>query len=177
MMMGPSSHMGRPPLQSRGFGMRGPRAEAMNIGEQKGGFLAKLFQRGTPQATGTMAGFSRANPASGSILEGVKNPQTIQSFLNNTQQVLKTAQQIGPIVQQYGPLVKNLPTMWKLYKGFKQNQNEQQTTTKANNEQASSEKNRPTESSTESSSFEQFEQEKLKSNSAPQGKSIPKLYI
>ncbi len=67
--------------------------------------------------------------------------------------------------------------MWKLYKGFKQNQNEQQTTTKANNEQASSEKNRPTESSTESSSFEQFEQEKLKSNSAPQGKSIPKLYI
>ncbi len=43
MMMGPSSHMGRPPLQSRGFGMRRPRAEAMNIGEQKGGFLQNYF--------------------------------------------------------------------------------------------------------------------------------------
>ena len=46
----------------------------------------------------------------------------IMGFLNNTQQVLKTAQSIGPMVQQfqqYGSLVKNIPAMWKLYRGLK----------------------------------------------------------
>ena len=44
-------------------------------------------------------------------------------FLNNTQQVIKTAQAIGPMVQQYGPLVRNLPALWKLYRGMKDSPN------------------------------------------------------
>jgi hypothetical protein len=49
----------------------------------------------------------------------MSNPSGIMGFLNNTQQVLKTAQSFGPIIQQYGPLVKNIPAMWKLYRGLK----------------------------------------------------------
>lgn len=55
----------------------------------------------------------------GSILQTLSNPDSLTGFINNTQQVLKTAQSIGPMIQQYGPIVKNLPMMWKLYKGFK----------------------------------------------------------
>lgn len=55
----------------------------------------------------------------GSILQTLSNPEGLTGLLNNTQQVLKTAQSIGPMIQQYGPIVKNLPMMWRLYKGFK----------------------------------------------------------
>ena len=55
----------------------------------------------------------------GSLLKSLTNPATINGFLTNTQKVLNTAQQVGPMVNQYGPLVKNIPVMWKLYRGFK----------------------------------------------------------
>ena len=32
---------------------------------------------------------------------------------------MNTAQQVGPMINQYGPLVKNIPVMWKLYRGLK----------------------------------------------------------
>ncbi|WP_456274013.1 VrrA/YqfQ family protein [Bacillus sp. AK031] len=67
------------------------------------------------------AGFQRSSQAGGSFLKNIMNPGSINGFLNNTQNVLKTAQQMGPMIQQfqqYGPLVKNLPAMWKLYRGL-----------------------------------------------------------
>jgi YqfQ-like protein len=56
------------------------------------------------------------------------NPQAINGFLNNTQQVLKAAQSIGPMIQQYAPIVRNLPAMWKLYKGLKEATAESEST-------------------------------------------------
>ena len=55
----------------------------------------------------------------GSILKSFTNPSAINGFLTNTQKVLSTAQQVGPMINQYGPLVKNIPVMWKLYRGLK----------------------------------------------------------
>ncbi|WAA10397.1 VrrA/YqfQ family protein [Fervidibacillus albus] len=54
-----------------------------------------------------------------SVGRNVFNLNRISQFLGQTQQVLNTAQQIGPMVQQYGPLIRNLPALWKLYKGVK----------------------------------------------------------
>ncbi|WP_049663214.1 VrrA/YqfQ family protein [Bacillus sp. FJAT-27231] len=64
-----------------------------------------------------LTGFERQGV--GAVAQKAANPINLQQMLANTQQVLKTVQQFGPIVQQYGPMVKNLPSMWRLYKGLK----------------------------------------------------------
>jgi hypothetical protein len=117
------------------FGMMGqPRPMQGNFqrgAPQKsgGGLLSKILNRGnTAQSAPSQfnplqgaAGFQRSSQAGGSFLKNLMNPGSINGFLNNTQNVLKSAQQMGPMIQQfqqYGPLVKNLPAMWKLYRGL-----------------------------------------------------------
>ncbi|MFD1705425.1 VrrA/YqfQ family protein [Siminovitchia sediminis] len=147
-------------------GMRPP--QGMN---RSGGLLSSLFQRQTPAQTGlSPAGmFSRAPQTGGGFLQGLTNPGNIQSFLNNTQQVIKTAQQIGPMVQQYGPLVKNLPAMWKLYKGFTANQDESNETKQESKELPSS--------GTFEDSIESSSEDLKPVKNRPSGESVPKLYI
>ncbi|TYS01014.1 hypothetical protein FZC84_04575 [Rossellomorea vietnamensis] len=117
-----------------GFGMMGPGGMQGNIprsaGQKSGGLLAKFLNRGGASQTAASqfnplqgtAGFQRSTPAAGgSFLKNIMNPGSLNGFLNNTQQVLRGAQQMGPMIQQvrqYGPLVKNLPAMWKLYRGL-----------------------------------------------------------
>ena len=87
-----------------------------------GGFLSKLLGKGNNRSHGLNAtralGVQQA-AGGGSLLKSLTNPASLNGFLTNTQKVLNTAQQVGPLVQQYGPIVKNLPVMWKLYRGFK----------------------------------------------------------
>jgi hypothetical protein len=95
------------------------RPQQMNTGGG-GGLLSKILGRGNQ--AGRFMGMQTAGKAAsggGGLLQSLSNPGGLTSVLNNTQQVLKTAQQIGPIIQQYGPMIKNLPAMWKIYKGFK----------------------------------------------------------
>jgi len=160
------------------------RPNQMNTGG--GGILSKLFGRGN-QAGGFMGMQSAGRAASGGggLLQSLSNPGGLTSMLNNTQQVLKTAQQIGPMVQQYGPMIKNIPAMWKIYKGFK-------NATK-NTDEASDENSPKIETdSVESSSHEVSENKSTKKKAqrknnqqpvssqrtSPQkGSSIPKMYI
>lgn len=102
---------------------------------KKKGLLSKLLKKGenrrggAPEGGGGLleqftrsaadAGMDRSPQAAGGILQGLMNPGNIGSFLTNTQQVLQTAQQLGPMVSQYGPMVKNIPALWKLYRGLK----------------------------------------------------------
>lgn len=90
-----------------------------------GGLLAKILGKGNAQgsqrgiqAFGGAGRSSATATQTGGLLKSLTDPTAISGFLNNTQRVLNTAQQIGPMVQQYGPLVKNLPAIWKLYRGF-----------------------------------------------------------
>lgn len=114
MMMG----MNRMPQPNMMF--RGP--QQMNRG---GGLLSKILGKGTQARGMGMNGMlgtqtaSRAAAGGGSLLQNLSNPAGISSFLNNTQQVIRTAQTFGPVIQQYGPIVKNIPAMWKIYRGFK----------------------------------------------------------
>lgn len=92
-----------------------------NRGGGGGGLLAKILGRGKQQGgyQGAIPSMERAAAGGGGILKSLANPDALNGFLNNTQTVLKTAQQFGPIIQQYGPLVRNLPSLWKLYRGLK----------------------------------------------------------
>lgn len=124
--MYPNQFGPRPGKQQGQFGpMMGRNQQSRQGG---GGLLAKILGKGgrgrgqsnamtgiLPQAGGT----ARAAGSGGGFLKTLTDPAALNGFLNNTQQVLKTAQQFGPMIQQYGPLVRNLPSMWKLYKGLK----------------------------------------------------------
>lgn len=89
-----------------------------------GGLLARIFRKKTPPMGGFPGMFppgkvGTASAGSGSFLKSITDPSAISGFLNNTQQILSAIQQFTPMVSQYGPLVKNLPAMWKLYRGLK----------------------------------------------------------
>jgi hypothetical protein len=102
---------------------------------QGGGLLAKLLGKSGRGNNSGIPGFAsaaangpvRAASSGGGFLKTLTDPVALNGFLNNTQQVLKTAQQFGPMIQQYGPLVRNLPSMWKLYKGLKDLPNAEET--------------------------------------------------
>ncbi|MBM7691784.1 hypothetical protein JOC77_001194 [Peribacillus deserti] len=93
-----------------------------------GGLISKLLgkksrgpapQAASPFTLPARAASNSAAPGSGGIIQSLTQGGGLTGILNNTQKVLQTVQQVGPIVEQYGPLVKNLPAMWKLYRGLK----------------------------------------------------------
>ncbi|GIN89635.1 hypothetical protein J6TS1_22100 [Siminovitchia terrae] len=179
---GPPMGMFGPPGPQSGGGLFGQSGMPPGQGIDRGGLLSRLFQRQAPAQAGRSAAgmFARAPQAQaggGSLLQGLTNPGGIQSFLNNTQQVLKTAQQIGPMVQQYGPLVRNLPAMWKLYKGFKDSsddsKNEEGKVSESSSKLLSESSSKPL---IESSEHDQ-ESSNRNLSTTQRGESVPKLYI
>jgi hypothetical protein len=155
-------------LQGRGRGQ----------GRRNGGGLLSKILGGKKQGN-QLAGHGGARAALngsggvGSILQTLSNPESLTGFLNNTQQVLRTAQSIGPMIQQYGPIVKNLPMMWKLYKGFKDLPTEEKT------EEIVTEtpimKDTPV--LLESEPVKKVKTEKIQTRNRHNGTSTPKLYI
>ncbi|WP_147532382.1 VrrA/YqfQ family protein [Bacillus marasmi] len=125
-----------PSTQMRRGGFTRQRGQMGSYGQTNsragGGLLAKLFGKTTPQMpqmggggflgmapSATRAAATGGAASGGSLLQTLTNPTAISGFLNNTQQVLNAFQQITPLVSQYGPIVKNLPAMWRLYRGLK----------------------------------------------------------
>lgn len=185
MMMG-MNRMPRPGL----FGG----AQQMNSG---GGLLSRILGRGTAARGMGMNGLmgmqnaGRAAAGGGSFLQNLTNPSGLSGILNNTQQVLKTAQTVGPMIQQYGPIVRNLPAMWKIYRGFKNtpsdSEDEKSETNETSEESKStsndSSKKRKTVKNKKSSSKKGSSMEKQTASkpsttvSREKGASVPKLYI
>lgn len=113
-----------------------------NGGSKGGGLLAKILRRGNQQggAPGGMGSMNRAaSSGGGGFLKTLTNPDALNGLLNNTQTVIKTAQQLGPVFQQYGPLVRNIPSLWKLYKGLKDGTDENDHSETTENENSVSE--------------------------------------
>ncbi|OCA91134.1 hypothetical protein A8F94_04550 [Bacillus sp. FJAT-27225] len=128
--MGPGRH---PFGRSNGFngppspfmGPMPPRSQGQRGGG--GGLLSRLLGKsGRGQVPGREVA-SRAGDAgqSGSILNTLSNPESLNAFLANTQNVIQTVQSFSPLIEQYGPIVKNLPSMWKLYRGLKNTDTEE----------------------------------------------------
>lgn len=183
-------------MQQPRFTSTGPmmgRAQQMNRGG--GGLLAKILGRGQQAGglqginAGGFSGIQSATRASGagagSFLKTLSNPSAINGFLNNTQHVLKTAQSIGPMIQQYGPLVRNLPAMWKIYRGFKDATSESEAAETSSEQPKEDEKEEKEKGEKESRPKNDTKNKKPKKNqkaaSKPMnknnGESIPKLYI
>jgi YqfQ-like protein len=130
-MNGFMGQQGRPPMNMQGMGGGARKGRG-------GGLLAKILRKGDRSngqgqgsilqqfsrdgSAGADSGFDRgpaAGAAGASTIGSLLNPGNITSFLSNTQQVLNAAQQFGPMISQYGPMVKNIPALWKLYRGIK----------------------------------------------------------
>jgi hypothetical protein len=193
-MMGPGpTRQGHSPFGGSFMGPGGPSHPRMNplMGARQparqGGILARILGKGQgaagfPSFGGSTQGATRAAGSGGGLLNALTNPSSINGFLNNTQQVLKTAQQVGPMIQQYGPLVKNLPAMWKLYRGLKDIPNEeeeQEVDSTANESKPSTDKNRENKSTAKpkrrtTSTTSKAEESKRKTVTR---NSTPKLFI
>ncbi len=180
MMRYPQNFTGGRPMMGQTMG-RGQ-------GRRNGGGLLSKILGGKKQGNqmGAFRGLqtaSRAVPNGsrgvGSILQTLSNPDGLTGFLNNTQQVLKTAQSIGPMIQQYGPIVKNLPMMWKLYKGFKdmptEEKSEEDRTEKPIMEKKSVQDEE--EPKKKQKKKKDLENEPVVERKPQNGPSIPKLYI
>ncbi|MFK2824387.1 VrrA/YqfQ family protein [Bacillus sp. B190/17] len=148
-----------------------PRPSAMPRSAGRGLF-GRLKQGGGRGLTG----FERKG--AGSAAQKAADPINLQQILSNTQQVLKTMQQAGPIIEQYGPLVRNLPSMWKLYKGLKTLPEEKKEHIPSDHpsEQPRHEKKKTHDQKDEKKEEEHPPSLKTKSGSAPKT-SQPKLYI
>lgn len=96
-----------PPMPRGGFPLGAARAP-----KQGGGFLASLFGRG---------GGSGLAQGAGTAAKAAGGGSTLTNFMSSTQKVLAAGERVVPMVrqvQQYGPLIKNLPSMWKIYRGL-----------------------------------------------------------
>jgi hypothetical protein len=154
------------------------RGRGRGQGRRNGGGLLSKILGGKKQSNqladhGGMRAASTGTGGVGSILQTLSNPESISGFLNNTQQVLNTVQSIGPMIQQYGPIVKNLPMMWKLYKGFKDLPTEEKVEETATETPIKADK--PV--LTETEPVKTVNPEKDQTRNRPNRTSTPKLYI
>lgn len=122
MMQGPAPY--QRPMMGRGG------AQTRN----GGGILSKLLGGGKGGDTNIQRGAAllgstgaRNAATGGGILKTLTNPASINGFLANSQKFLQTASQVGPMISQYGPMVRNIPAMWKLYRGLSSSSSESST--------------------------------------------------
>ncbi|MBS8264930.1 hypothetical protein DYI25_10805 [Mesobacillus boroniphilus] len=149
---------------------------------QGGGLLSKILGKGTRSQGNGISGLlsggnvpARGATSGGGILKTLADPSALNGFLTNTQKVLNTAQQFGPMVQQYGPLVRNLPSMWKLYRGLKDLPDADEPKAEEETNETSDKKKKPKKSKkANSNSPTQKKTVKKQSNNAA---SSPKLFI
>ncbi len=148
--------------------------------QRSGGLLSRLFggfnqfgaARQGMNTHGGFGGFGQQAARGGGLLKSFTDPNTINNFLTNTQKVLSTANQVGPLVQQYGPIVKNLPMMWKLYRGLK---DAPEFNGKQDESSASSQEEQSNTGLTESS--DSVSEETVTNSKYQPSPSKPKLYI
>ncbi len=168
---------GGPSMNRAGF--RPPRPQRGGGG---GGLLAKLLgnrgnQRGASNPfsfpTSSAAGQATSRGGGGGLLKTLTDPNALNGFLANTEKMLSTAQQIGPMVQQYGPMVKNLPSLWKLYKGFRDLPSESEEDSPKEEVQ----KKKTQSKKKKAAPTGENEKASQRKNSSKKGASAPKLYI
>ena len=115
-MMGAANNAGA--AGARGLFARGAQGAAAGA-PRSGGILSSLFGRGGGAAGNAATAARSVTGAAGAAAQG---GASLTNIMNGTQKVLAAGERIVPMVrqvQQYGPLIKNLPSMWKMYRGLK----------------------------------------------------------
>lgn len=160
----------RPQQPQMGRQANGPIQQTSN----KMGLLSKLFGKSkqNPQNLFTPpSGMKKETRSSGGILDTLKNPEGLNTMLNNTQRVLQAAEQFTPMIQQYGPIVKNLPSIWKMMRAINSNDTKKEKTESKN--ESKNESKQLDSSDIKSGSKKKTNQHPPKKKS----ESVPKLYI
>ncbi len=165
----------QPPQMSRPFGANGPIQQQSNNNK---GLLGKIFGKSkqTPQnlfapPSGVKQETRSSGRSSGGILETLKNPEGLNTMLNNTQRVLQAAEQFTPMIQQYGPIVKNIPSIWKLMRAVSSSDD---TSSDSKKEQTKPEKTPNKQQEFKESAVEERPKQRAKKKKS---ESVPKLYI
>jgi len=183
----------RPTRQQPMFGQMPhyPQLGAMARPRGGGGLLSKIFGRKAAQSQNMVNPFQfqsshvgrAAASSNGSFLQSLMNPNSLTKVLNNTQQVLHTIQSIGPMVQQYGPLIKNLPALWKLYRGLSNSNSDDSNEGTSNKgtddedyEEKTATKKKP-KTSSKKKSTQNKKKDVKKDKKVMKRESVPKLYI
>lgn len=92
--------------------------QAPPMGQQ--GFGANPFTH-SPQNPGQSPQFNMPNtpfPGAAADPSGGQGPSKMDAYMQTANRFLNTAQQFAPVAQQFAPMMRNLPAMWRLYKGF-----------------------------------------------------------
>jgi hypothetical protein len=76
--------------------------------------MAPGFPAGIPAA-----GFAAAAAAPAAAAAAGAVPQ-LDTFLAGANSLFTNAQKFTPYIQQAAPMFKNIPALWRMYKGFKQ---------------------------------------------------------
>lgn len=164
----------------------------MRNGGSGGGILSKLLGGGNKGAAnvakGAASAGARSAGAGGGLLKTITNPASINGFLANSQKFLNTASQLGPMINQYGPMVRNIPAIWKLYRGLKNTDSTNESTTanktkiktneKTNENKTVKQQSQKTKSASKDIEINIHEEElKTEAPKRNSGSSIPKLYV
>ena len=192
---GPANFRGGPgPRGGPGLG-RSPGGSGTRNGGG-GGLLSKLLGGGGNKGAASVAqgaantGARSAAGAGGGLLKTITNPASINGFLANSQKFLNTASQLGPMINQYGPMVRNIPAMWKLYRGLKGSGSADESTAAAKENKPVNEKTietkpikkqtnktKPASNNVEAAFPEEELESEAITSTKRNGSSIPKLYV
>jgi len=159
------------------FGGRAHRAGYPGVGAPGFGFPGSRFSgAGIPGpgipgpaadvAAGVAGAAGAAEVAGAAGAAGISSllaPGRIDQFLQSTGQFMKTAQTYAPYVQQAVPMFKNIPALFRLYKGFQNAPN-------------ASEKSASPKGSSKSDTFSKSAKQPKRSADYSTKPSLPKIY-
>ena len=161
------------------FGGRVPRAGYPGVGAPGFGFPGGRFSGGgfpppgpgipsaaADVAAGVAGAAGAAEVAGAAGAAGISSllaPGRIDQFLQSTGQFMKTAQTYAPYVQQAVPMFKNIPALFRLYKGFQ-------------NTPATDRKATPSKSSAKPDTFSKSAKQPKRSADYSTKPSLPKIY-
>ena len=161
------------------FGGRAPRAGYPGVGAPGFGFPGSRSSGGgfpppgpgipgpaADVAAGVAGAAGAAEVAGAAGAAGISSllaPGRIDQFLQSTGQFMKTAQTYAPYVQQAVPMFKNIPALFRLYKGFQNAPN-------------ASEKSASPKGSSKSDTFSKSAKQPKRSADYSTKPSLPKIY-
>ncbi|OEH55822.1 hypothetical protein AQ616_06490 [Oceanobacillus sp. E9] len=106
--------------------------EPMHPQQNRNPFLNNNQMRGKTNSrgfAGLLSSFGGGKSVGGLGTASSGGLQTLSKTLGGVQQFLGILQSTAPLIQEYGPMVKNLPSMYKMMKAFKEISNEEDENT------------------------------------------------
>lgn len=135
---------GFPGVGAPGFGFPGGRFSGGGFPGPRIPGAAANVAAGAANLAGAAGAAEVAGAAAGaSGISSILAPGRIEQFLQSTGQFMKTAQTYAPYVQQAVPMFKNIPALFRLYRGFQNAPNANERSTSPKGSSKSSEFSKP----------------------------------